>query len=418
MSPSRVLIVLGTIGGFAAGIGIALYLTGSPLPAAGPVGPASASSPGNSAPADPAAASSSGSDAAAGPTLTGPELVQKFWDCLTMPDEADRQRSWLGMLNKLTKEDAAEVRALFKKMDRQGRWFVPEWDAFWPRWGVLDGAAAIASVEKNEGEEWKPYFADKILRGWAQGDPEAALQWLRDHRESPMYGNGVRSYVDGLAKRDLDRATQFVLGEKAEDTAGHLGSFMTSLAERALQQRMVGGMTTWFSALPESPAKTAAVDAVAFRLTRADPVRAMEWVGDQATQAWRSDKAISDLAEKVAQGNPQGALDWATKLPPSPASGRYNGLSKSVQALAAKDSAAVETWLADPKLDPAIRDQATIAYTAHLFRTQSPNANQWLEKLPDRSVLSAELSQEPLPNSPNYNARLRRASPAKAVPTK
>ncbi|HEX2746402.1 MAG TPA: hypothetical protein VHM91_00275, partial [Verrucomicrobiales bacterium] len=60
--------------------------------------------------------------------------------------EFRRKARWGYFLDAMRPEDAPAVRGILREMERQGRTFVDERDAFWARWGELDGKAAIAAV--------------------------------------------------------------------------------------------------------------------------------------------------------------------------------------------------------------------------------------------------------------------------------
>jgi hypothetical protein len=225
------------------------------------------------------------------------------------------------------------------------------------------------------------------MRGWSQNNPDEALAWLTANPESPFGAGAVQGIVEGLSKRDLDRATQLVLGVDAD--SGEVAKMMEKLAESALQQRQLGGMVTWFDTLPDSDAKRQGLQHVYWRLQNADKERAMEWVGQTTDKPWRSDQIISELAGKVARENPQSALDWVAKLPPSPESGRYSGLRDSIIQFGKQDPAAAEEWLTASH-PQEMKDQAVAAYTYHLLQTNSPDANRWLEKVADKRLMLPE----------------------------
>jgi hypothetical protein len=202
MITSRIVIALGVLGAFAAGLGIGLYVNEAPL--AGQAGGGGSARAGSAGAGGDMAANglAQGAMGADGQPISGAELVNRFWSCLTIPDETERQQAWLAMLGKLSKEDAVAVRELFLKMDRQGRRFTPEWEAFWPRWGMVDGAGALDYLKDHESESWRPFAAEKIMRGWGQTNPAAAIEWLSAHRDSPMYARALRGFVDGYGKLD------------------------------------------------------------------------------------------------------------------------------------------------------------------------------------------------------------------------
>jgi hypothetical protein len=95
------------------------------------------------------------------------------------------------------------VRELFRQLKAQGRRFDFEWSTFWPRWGELDGRAAMAQVSANEAADVQTAAAEMVLRGWTKMDSEAARAWLTANSSTTFYTSALRGYLDGLARHDL-----------------------------------------------------------------------------------------------------------------------------------------------------------------------------------------------------------------------
>jgi hypothetical protein len=292
------------------------------------------------------------------------------------------------MLANLTPANAIQVRELFQKMDKQGRWFVPEWDAFWQRWGEVDGDAALEHVQTIGMKGYQPMLAEKILRGWATKDAAGARRWLETNPTSSWYEGALRGYLEGFARTNLDAATQdaLKLGE-----GRNFKDLMEVLTEQALRQRQLGGMVEWWQALPDDPtpgsARQQAIGHLAWRMQIANATRAGEWVAQLAATPYRPEPQIKELAGKLAENDPAAALKWVTSVPPSPQNGSYTGLSQTVQALAAHDREAVETWLRQTPASP-LRDQAVAAYATHLDQQKETDlAAQWRAEVKDQRWL-------------------------------
>jgi hypothetical protein len=256
------------------------------------------------------------------------------------------------MLKNLRKEDALAVAPLFWAMQReQGVDPAFEAEAFWFRWGVVDGANALKHAEK--------FGADRaqVMRGWAQTDLEAARAWLDEHPDD----DALEGFVAGYAQRDLDGATRFVLGEKV--SSGHpLVTPVRTLMIAARQQRQLAGLIQWYEALPESALKKAAFAGVSSQLAGGQLLT--DWVASKATSPERNDGVIASFANSLANGDPEPikALDWLSKLPPSPTTGRYDGLDRVLPTLVGKNPTAAQQWLARPDLPPALKVQGQAIY--------------------------------------------------------
>jgi hypothetical protein len=308
-----------------------------------------------------------------------------------MADDRERQAAWLAMLSNLTADNALEVRELFRKMDKQGRWFIPEWDAFWSRWGEVDGPAALEHIKTIGMRNYQPTLADKVLKGWTAKDPAGARTWLEANTSSPWYDGALRGYLDGLARTNLDRATQdaIALGNRRD-----MGRLTEVLTEQALQQRQLGGMLEWWRSLPddssEGSVRRESIANVYQRLQIANDARAGDWLAELAGTPYRAENQIGRHAEKIAARDPAEALQWVTSLPPSPTDGHYTGIGRTIDALTQRDPAAVESWLNQLPAS-SLRDQGIMAYANYLDSQSQPEAAQrWRSQVKDQQLLESK----------------------------
>jgi hypothetical protein len=309
--------------------------------------------------------------------------VEKFWTTLTMGDEKERLAAWNAMLEKMNAKNAEDVRGLFLKMDKQGRWFIPEWDGFWARWGEVDAQSALGNLKETVGDGYKSSVADKILRGWAKTSPDAARAWLQANRALPYFDSAFSGYLDSIARTDLNRATQDAL---TIGKGGWLTRSAGALTEQALRQRQMDGMMDWWRSLPddrsEGSFRQEAIAEVYQRLRRGDDARTGQWLGELAASPYRSERTIEDFASKLAGKDPAAAVTWVANLSPAP-DGSFTGIGSAVGSLASRDSPALENWLT--QLAPApLRDQAIAAYVQHLAaRADEQTAARWRAQISD-----------------------------------
>jgi hypothetical protein len=290
--------------------------------------------------------------------------VTRFATCLANPTEIERHAEWMLLLQDLTPENAPAVRQLFRDMASHGRTFSAEWDAFWKRWGVIDGpGAANYALTQDLREYWARDTVGKALFGWAGRQPDAAGQWLEQHRASPAFRSAQGGYVAGVALLDYKRGTRYALEEIPAEQ--QIMQFAMAVAtEGALQQGGLRGMLEWFDQLPDDELhrahKQAALPHVVGRLQQAGNDRAMEWLREKAATPWRSDPSIEELSSAVARDEPQRALDWLSTLPPT-ADGHFSGVERAIGEWVHQDRAALEKYL--PQLQPPeFREHAQAAY--------------------------------------------------------
>jgi hypothetical protein len=383
-------------GAFLAGLALGAILfsnPGSPLAPSGTITagnlPANSAAP-NLHPLPGTTASTDASGSAE--SLTGEKLISRLWVALTNPNEDERYTEWMQLLKNMSKEDGVKIREMFLKMDREGRRFTPEWLAFWPRWGAVDGPGALEFLKTHEHPSWRNDAAEMLVRGWAAADPAAARRWLEENRNSPFFEGAERGYFDGLARTNLSLATQEAIADATGDSKRML-KVMERLSEQALQQRSLDGMVEWWNGLPgdgiPGTAKREAVGHVWWRLQFADPDKAAAWLAHEAGGILRSDFHIQEQANRYMESDPAKAMTWLSSLPASSETELYTGIGTTLRRWAGKDSAAVEQWLAAQPAGPA-RDQAYTAYGYYLQSQDSPASQQWLDAVQDKSWLTRQ----------------------------
>jgi hypothetical protein len=196
-------IILAVLGAFVVGFAAGAFVTGNAIPPAPMISPMATSAPVSEKIIE---RLETGHETAIDRS-SGESLVSRVWGAMIINDENARHAEWLSLLPTITAGNAEEVRELFRDAMTQGRRVDLEWTAFWRRWGEVDGGAAIAHVHTKERAEDQSALAEMVLRGWVKARPEAARGWLAANTTEPLYDAAVRGYVDGLASRDLTRAT-------------------------------------------------------------------------------------------------------------------------------------------------------------------------------------------------------------------
>ncbi len=184
----------------------------------------------------------------------------KAWEVLFDNDASRRSRNFGLLLDILRPEDGVALHVLFNKMHQEGRDFPDEYARFAGRWGEVDGAGALQYYFVDAKSPPAPADVHNVLKGWAQMNPQAALDWAIANKElvagKPHPGFGpqddpVNGVLRGWARTDLAAATaamkaQFPDPAKREQAINTL--YVESLFGTGLEPTL-----EWIKQLPDGP---------------------------------------------------------------------------------------------------------------------------------------------------------------------
>ena len=300
-----------------------------------------------------------------------------------------------------------------------------------------DPQAALARVAQMPRGEVRQQLLQTVARGFAEHDPDAALQWARSL--DPPEPGVLAIVISGLAAKDPMRAIDVAaqIESPMEQTQAMRSAYMSAtsrdpslfapLLERVLALANTGQKQGLVQSLVASWAARDAVQAadwvlsngarvppdvvtqVASQYARADPARAVSYtarIPSDVRAAW-----LRGVASGYAQTDPRAALDWveqlrgspeyddaaiavvqsAAQLDPAAAARvldtigredyRRNGVGIVARTWASRDPAGAASWAAALH-DPATRTSAMIG-VAQLWATQDPTAAQaWMLSQP------------------------------------
>jgi len=289
-----------------------------------------------------------------------------------------RHRRFFDLLDQMQPGDAIAIRKQLAATMDQGILYEDEWEAFWTRWGEIAGPEAIKFILTKQNHDAVSKDLRRVMRGWGAKDAASASQWLNANQQAfaenkKDLADALIGLADGFGSTDLPGATRMVL-QAAPAGDPILGSLMETLAEQAVRQGRADAVASWFDQLPADSApggaRRAAMGHVYWRLYQASADRALDFLREQASQPWRSDKLIAELAGRVAEKDPAKALGWLETIPPA-TDGSFPGLQNALATWTKSDSPAAARWLDGLAAGP-FRDRAVAAAQA-LQLAPAPN---------------------------------------------
>ncbi|NNC88932.1 MAG: hypothetical protein HKN82_10790, partial [Akkermansiaceae bacterium] len=204
-------------------------------------------------------------------------------------------------------------------------------------WGQADPQGALDYALKNTGTN----FARKtVLASWAGDDPEAALTWANAHAPEGKPNALLIGVIEGIAPRDLTRATE-ILGTlpRSEERGEALRAMLPLVLSDGLDPALA-----WSETIPDSVLRQGAVTFIAQSIADEDPQQAADIVLSLPEREFQ-ERGLYGISASWADADPDGAMAWAENL------------------------------------DPELRDEAAAGIVADLARNDSLRAAEWIESL-------------------------------------
>jgi hypothetical protein len=163
-----------------------------------------------------------------------------------------------------------------------------------------------------------------VAQGYAQNDPQGAIDWLAQFRAEPWYARAATNAAMQLAQRD--------------------GAAAARLVDRIDTER-------------SGPQAQQLVSMVAQGWANQDPAAAAEWAMDRANPQERMN-AIGSVARIWSVQDPAGARQWALRLPQGAT--RDGALTTMLQATVSRGSSGLDTGLLNAFTSDTARQQAVL----------------------------------------------------------
>ena len=301
-----------------------------------------------------------------------PQRAMDLAFSLTAPNERMRAVQYLAMTG--SRADATMemiANRLLTSDDRQLRestapMLVSMWSARSPesamRWLLANGQSASPALFMQVGQQMamrdprnalaqstqipaavREQWMQGVAQGYAQNDPQGAIDWLAQYRAEPWYTSAATNAAMQLAQRDGAAAARLV---DRIDT------------ERSGQQAQ------------------RLVSVVAQGWANQDPLAAAEWAMDRANPQERT-MAIQSVARIWSQQDPAGARQWALRLPQGTT--RDGALTTMFQATVSRGNGSLDTGLLNAFSSDAARQQAVMQVVQGLAYSDPARARATVE---------------------------------------
>lgn len=241
-----------------------------------------------------------------------------------------RQRDFRLLMEKMRPEDARAIHEHFLALERKGRYFGPEYEAFAMRWGQVDGEGAMEFWAARDPFDLKPHDMVNLVTGWANSDPEKALAWLDGHQDLLGKMNPYRPLVVGWMAKDPVAAAAWLSNAKLT-TQQYVDCVNGATLDKVYSDG-VEGASEWLASLPQDDHHAEAAAKIGWmmnigRLQNLDPGLAAGAWSKVGSKPWMSAGDFQTFCNSVANGN-GGSLEafaeqLSTKWPAAEAGSQF-----------------------------------------------------------------------------------------------
>lgn len=258
---------------------------------------------------------------------------------------------------------------------------------------------ARLDAEKNPLARFK--MAVQQLDGWVAKTPREALDWLASQQPSGRRDEVLRLALKQYSETDAKGAADWALHNL---TGTDLNNSLIAIADNWAQENGREA-ATWFSGLPVTQERDAAIENIFFSWASNEPAAALEFLA--------SDSGLGDLTSALrraalagwAKSDPEAAV--ASSLALSRANDDGAQFANTLANWATMDLEGSSQWLL-AKVPAGPEREAAVQELAIIYAQQSPDAGvAWLDKLvvgPERDAAASSLA-----------AGWARSSPAEAA---
>ena len=313
--------------------------------------------------------------------------VQKSFD---ISNGFQRRARFQQLLSLMRPEDADGIHALFKAEDKRGRWFTNEYEAYWNRWGCVDGAAAVARMLKMDGKKGEATLWKDVISGWASQDAPAALAWVTANESDHLHKSSLWSALaTGLSETDPEAGLALIVSSLPKELQGRC---IVACANSVVQKGGIPEASHWLHRALANPA----MDAEMSRGATSAIVTAVERAGhpalEELARTFQQNPAVQSALPETLAGiwrrDSYRILDFVALLP-----AEFNttaSLAGAIQQLGSTDLNRTGEWL---KTHPSVPhyDTAAAEYAKVIHHADPEAAIAWVNTIKN-PILRNELT--------------------------
>lgn len=258
--------------------------------------------------------------------------AERLQGIVRINDPLERQRALMDLIDTLGAGEFASLAEQFRELDHLGD-SRGEYDMILRGWANADPLAALEYVDQNGNSR---AGRATILSSWAGRDAAAAEQWALANHEGDGPNPHMAAVIQGIAGQDLAHASRLA---QAMPLSRERGEAVESIT-RALMLQGLDAAMAFPSSIQDESLRGGFVASIANRLVGKDPSLAATWISSlSASDQTRAARTVGDA---MARTDTQAAVQWVNKLNPEARAEAARGV---IPIMSSTDIAGTAKWV-------------------------------------------------------------------------
>lgn len=289
-----------------------------------------------------------------------------------LTDPIDRVQGFLALVDSLGPDEFEGVVAEFRSLGiTQER--LTEYGILLHAWGQSNPPAALDYALENTGTN---FARQTVLASWATYDPDAAIAAAEAQFEGDGANPMLVGVIRGLAREDLNRATDLMQGlPRSRERGDALETLLPIILADGVDSAL-----TWSDGITDEGLRGATVASIARHVSDEDPAKAADMIMSIEDDDSKF-RALDDIAESWAKQDIDAAVAFANTLEPTLKAEAAEGI---IRELASENPLEASQWMETLAAEGVNLDAAIHRFIWKANSTQPELAANWIGQMTDK----------------------------------
>lgn len=217
----------------------------------------------------------------------------------------DRNRAWLRYIDQLAPDEFEAAVEHFRGLGITGT-RMGEYALLLSAWAKQDPLNAMAYARANTATR---FATDTILTTWATDDPLAAIQWAESNHDGDAANPHMAGIIKGIAPSDPDLASRLLIEmPRSRERGEALDAILPYVLEKG-----VADARQWIESITDDSLRNGAMMRAAEKFAESDPAGTVDWLIQNPSEA--TQRRMDDVYRVWMRNLPQDALAALSTMP-------------------------------------------------------------------------------------------------------